>query len=210
MFIPPTDGDLTQVEILRGPNIAPLPEFLPIGSHLEGDVLLKVADNITTDHIMPAGARILPLRSNIPEISRFVFEAVDPSFPDRALEKNGGFIIGGENYGQGSSREHAALAPKYLGIKAVIVKSFARANLVNFGIVPLTFENPADYDSINSGDSLRITIGDLTGEVRLHNLTTGSDLTLCHTLSSLDAEILRAGGKLPWVRTKVQGEIRRR
>ncbi|MCX7774221.1 MAG: hypothetical protein N2376_14035 [Clostridia bacterium] len=152
---------------------------------------------------MPAGAKILPLRSNIPEISKYVFEAVDPKFHDKAIASNGGFIIGGENYGQGSSREHAALAPKYLGVKAVIVKSFARihlANLINFGIVPLTFKNPEDYDRIDEGDNLSVEIGDLKGKCQLKNVTKGLIFELEHTLSSSDAEILKAGGKLPWLK----------
>lgn len=196
-----------KVEIVRGPNIKPLPSFEKLPDVLEGTALLKVGDNITTDHIMPAGAKILPLRSNIPEISKYVFEAVDENFSKRALESSGGFIIGGENYGQGSSREHAALAPKYLGVKAVIVKSFARihlANLVNFGIVPLTFKNPADYERIELGDKIELVIGDLKGEVKLKNLTKGFEIELSHTLSALDAEILKVGGKLPWIKESVK------
>ncbi|MEA2052714.1 MAG: aconitate hydratase [Euryarchaeota archaeon] len=195
-----------RVAIIRGPNIKPLPDFTPLPDTLEGEVLIKVEDNITTDHIMPAGAKILPLRSNIPEISKYVFEAIDPEFPTRALKKGGGFIIGGENYGQGSSREHAALAPKYLGVKAVIVKSFARihlANLINFGIVPLTFKNPTDYDSIDIGDKLEVVIGDLHDDVRLRNQTKDTVIELTHSLSQLDAEILKTGGKLPWIKAKV-------
>ena len=207
MFVhPAAEAEASSVEILRGPNIAPLPQFDPLSATLDGAVLLKVEDNITTDHIMPAGAKILPLRSNVPEISKFVFEVVDPEFPSRALEAKGGFVVGGDNYGQGSSREHAALAPKYLGVKAVIVKSFARihlANLVNFGIVPLTFADPADYDGISQGDLLELAIGDLDGDVTLSNKTTGKEMKLTHTLSALDARILKAGGKLPWVRTQV-------
>lgn len=196
-----------KVEIVRGPNIKPLPSFEKLPDVLEGTALLKVGDNITTDHIMPAGAKILPLRSNIPEISKYVFEAVDENFSKRALESSGGFIIGGENYGQGSSREHAALAPKYLGVKAVIVKSFARihlANLVNFGIVPLTFKNPADYERIELGDKIELVMGDLKGEVKLKNLTKGFEIELSHTLSALDAEILKVGGKLPWIKESVK------
>lgn len=199
--------DAKKVEIVRGPNIKPLPSFDKLPDVLEGTALLKVVDNITTDHIMPAGAKILPLRSNIPEISKYVFEAVDENFSKRALESSGGFIIGGENYGQGSSREHAALAPKYLGVKAVIVKSFARihlANLVNFGIVPLTFKNPADYDRIELGDKIEIVIGDLLGDVKLKNVTKGFEIELVHTLSALDAEILKVGGKLPWIKESVK------
>jgi len=194
-----------KVQVCYGPNIKPLPAFLPLPEVLRGEVLIKLADNITTDDIMPAGAKVLPLRSNIPEIAKYVLEGVDPDFSQKALAKKGGFIIGGENYGQGSSREHAALAPKYLGIKAVIVKSFARihlANLINFGIVPLTFANPEDYDQIEQGDSLEVEIGDFKGEVVLNNLTRGVKIKLRHTLSSLDAEILRAGGKLPWLKKK--------
>jgi len=170
---------------------------------LAGKVLIKVEDNITTDHIMPAGAKILPLRSNIPEISKYVFEAVDSQFYRTAKDCAGGFILGGENYGQGSSREHAALAPKYLGVKAVIVKSFARihlANLINFGIVPLTFVNPEDYNRIDKLDELEIEIGNLKGNCTLHNRTKGVTIELTHTLSPLDAEILKAGGKLPWIK----------
>jgi aconitate hydratase, putative, Aquifex type len=199
--LPPEEAK--KVEIVRGPNIRPLPEFPPLPDNLKGEAIIKVVDNITTDHIMPAGAKILPLRSNIPEISKHVFEAVDPEFPNRALEKKGGFIIGGDNYGQGSSREHAALAPKYLGVKAVIVKSFARihlANLINFGIVPLTFVNSSDYDKVELGDNLDVEIGDLKGEVTLNNLTKGIKIPLSHTLSALDSEILKAGGKLPWIK----------
>ncbi|WP_027622217.1 aconitate hydratase [Acetivibrio clariflavus] len=199
--LPPEEAQ--KVEIIRGPNIKPLPSFDKLPDVLEGTALIKVGDNITTDHIMPAGAKILPLRSNIPEISKHVFEAVDESFAKRALESSGGFIIGGENYGQGSSREHAALAPKYLGVKAVIVKSFARihlANLINFGIVPLTFKNPEDYDRIDLGDKIEIDIGDLKGDVKLKNITKEFEIELTHTLSELDAEILKIGGKLPWIK----------
>jgi len=209
MFLPPLQSEqqpANLVEIMRGPNIKPLPDFPPLPDTLEGEVLIKVEDNITTDHIMPAGAKILPLRSNIPEISKYVFEAIDPDFPSRALDRGGGFIIGGENYGQGSSREHAALAPKYLGVKAVIVKSFARihlANLINFGIVPLTFKDSADYDSIDLADKLEIIIGELRDDVRLRNLTRDIEIELTHSLSQLDAEILKTGGKLPWVKAKV-------
>lgn len=196
-----------KVEIKRGPNIKPLPKFNPVEDVLKGIVLIKAGDNITTDHIMPAGAKILPLRSNIPQISRYVFEALAPDFHDKAKEAGGGFIVGGENYGQGSSREHAALAPKYLGIKAVIAKSFARihqANLINFGIVPLTFVNPDDYDIIDEKDELEIRIGDLKEECLLYNKTKGKEINLTHSLSRLDAEILKAGGKLPWIRKNME------
>ncbi len=147
------------IEIIKGPNIAPFPRLKPLPEHYEGEVILKVGDNITTDHIMPAGNEVLPLRSNIPAISEHVYEKVDASFAKRCQEKGGGIIVGGENYGQGSSREHASLAPRFLGIQVKIAKSFARihrSNLINFGIVPLLFKNSVDYDSILQGDSIRI------------------------------------------------------
>ena len=203
MIIPPIE-DSSSVKILRGPNIKPLPEFNPLPNKLEGEVLLKVEDDITTDHIMPAGAKILPLRSNIPEISKFVLTVIDPTFPDRALKNNGGFIVGGENYGQGSSREHAAIAPKYLGLKAVIVKSFARihlANLVNFGIVPLVFAEKDDYNKIDQGDNLNIDLSTLEdGVVILKNLSKNIDIELKHSLSGMDVELLKTGGKLPYIK----------
>jgi len=158
MIIPPPE-DGANVPILRGPNIQPFPELDFLPDSIEGEVWLKVEDNITTDHIMPAGSRVLPFRSNIPAISEFVYHAVDPGFVTRAKEKGTGIIVGGENYGQGSSREHAALAPRYLGVRAKIVKSFARihkANLINFGILPLEFADPSDYNAISLGDRLRI------------------------------------------------------
>ncbi|MGH4124249.1 MAG: aconitate hydratase [Clostridium sp.] len=198
--------DAKEVQVQFGPNIAPLPDFFPLEDVLTGEALIKLEDNITTDHIMPAGAKILPLRSNVPEISKYVFEAVDSNFYNRAKEKKGGFIIAGDNYGQGSSREHAALAPKYLGVKAVIVKSFARihlANLINFGIVPLTFKNPADYEKIEVGDELAVIIGDLKGAVILKNITKNIDIEVTHTLSESDAEILKIGGKLSWIKSKI-------
>ncbi|HAA83829.1 MAG: Aconitate hydratase [Thermodesulfobacterium sp. 37_54] len=164
LLIPPLPEDeAKKVEIIRGPNIAPLPPFDPLPETLEGVFVLKVGDNITTDHIMPAGAQILPLRSNLPAISQFVYKNVDPDFAKKSLElKEKGLavgIVGGENYGQGSSREHAALAPRYLGVKVKLAKTFARihrSNLINFGILPLTFENPADYEKISQGDSFII------------------------------------------------------
>ncbi len=158
MVVPPVEeADMDSVEILRGPNIKPFPETSPLDESIDAGVSLKVGDNITTDHIMPAGAKILPLRSNIPAISQHCFTICDDQFPSRAKEMGKSIIVGGSNYGQGSSREHAALAPLYLGIKAVLVKSFARihrANLINAGILPLTFVNEADYDSISQGDEL--------------------------------------------------------
>ncbi len=207
ILVPLKPEKASNIEIIRGPNIAPLPEFPPLPATLTGEIILKVGDNITTDHIMPAGAKILPLRSNIPEISKFVFEVVDKDFPQRAIKKNGGFIIGGDNYGQGSSREHAALAPKFLGVKAVITKSFARihlANLINFGIIPLTFVNPNDYEDVRLGDQLDIVINDLEDKnMRLKNRTQNKEYDLIHDLSPLDSQILKAGGKLPWIKNRV-------
>ncbi len=174
---------------------------------VRGEVLLKLGDDITTDHIMPAGAKILPLRSNIPAIARHVFEVVDADFHDRALAKGGGFLVGGANYGQGSSREHAALAPRYLGVKAVIVKSFARihlANLVNFGILPLVFEDRSDYDAIEDGDTLSLERDAVTtkGPVIVRNERSGHEIRCAVPLSEEDLDVIRAGGKLNWVKAR--------
>ena len=158
MIIKPADIN-EEVEVVRGPNIKPFPLNVPLKKHIEGKVVLKVEDNITTDHIMPSNAKLLPYRSNIPYLANYCFSTIDEEFPKRAIDNNGGFIVGGENYGQGSSREHAALAPLYLGIKGVLVKSFARihkANLINSGIIPMTFENLKDYEKIDSMDKLII------------------------------------------------------
>jgi aconitate hydratase len=158
-WLVPPSVEPESVEIVRGPNIAPFPHFEALPGELEGEVLLKVGDNISTDIIMPAGNRVLPYRSNIPAISDFVFDILDPGFAARAREKGGGFVVGGENYGQGSSREHAAVAPRYLGVAAKIAKSFARihkANLVNFGVLPLQLAAAADYDALAQGDRLRV------------------------------------------------------
>lgn len=201
MIIKPTRK---KVEVVRGPNIQPLPVKKRLESTITGELLLKTGDNITTDHIMPAGARILPLRSNVPEISKFVFESVDPTFPERAKAAGGGFITGGQNYGQGSSREHAALAPMYLGVKAVIVKSFARihrANLINFGILPLTFANEADYDKINQGDKLTLETQSLVpDELVLVNETKGVNIPVRLDLAERDKDVVKAGGKLGYAR----------
>jgi len=202
MIIPPSDKP-EEVVIIRGPNIKPLPKKEPLPDTLKGEVLLKVGDNITTDHIMPAGAKVLPLRSNIPAISEFVFEKVDKEFVKRAKEKGGGFLIGGVNYGQGSSREHAALAPMYLGVKSVIAKSFARihrANLVNFGIMPLTFENEQDYTIFDQGDAIELP--DIKsklksgGKIMVKNLTKNREVMVAHALTSREIDILCAGGLL--------------
>jgi aconitate hydratase len=202
IIFPPKNPET--VEIIRGPNIKALPVKEPLPPRLSGVVLIKVADNITTDQIMPAGAKVLPLRSNVPAIAEYVFEAVDPTFAKRAKASGGGFIVGGINYGQGSSREHAALAPMYLGIKAVIVKSFARihlANLVNFGIVPFTFQSEADYDRIDQGDILEIEMTKLeSGTILLKNKTKDLDIPLIHPLSARDLVLIRAGGALAYAK----------
>ena len=208
MIVPPADeADMDKVEIVRGPNIKPFPQTAPLPETIDAPVLLKVGDNITTDHIMPAGAKILPLRSNIPAISEHCFVRCDPEFPARCKEAGKGIIIGGSNYGQGSSREHAALAPLYLGVKAVIVKSFARihvANLINAGILPLTFANESDYDRVSLGDELclpevreRLSKGEA---IVLENKTTGETLPLVSNFSPRQAAMLLAGGLLDYTR----------
>jgi aconitate hydratase len=192
-------------EIRRGPNIKPLPDFSSIPDRLTGEILLKLGDNVSTDDILPGGSEVMSLRSNIPEISKHTFRYVDPSFADRAFKKGGGFIVGGENYGQGSSREHAALAPKYIGVKAVIAKSFARihlANLVNFGIVPLTFVEKKDYSVIAQGDMLEIDINGLKRKIWVKNVTKDLGLQVDLDLSEREKSWLKAGGKLSAVKAK--------
>ncbi len=203
---PRASGD--EIEIIRGPNIAPFPEMEALPESWKGIVLLKVGDNITTDHIMPAGAKILPLRSNIPAISEFVFNSVDEQFVQRAkdvaIEYIGGMVVGGDNYGQGSSREHAALAPRYLGVRVKLVKSFARihkANLINFGILPLVFENPGDYDSIVQGakviiPALRKHIE--AGAEKIEVQIDGKAYYAILEVSQRHREILLAGSLLNW------------
>jgi aconitate hydratase len=207
-IIPPAK-DPSKVEVLRGPNIKPLPIKDALSEKMEGTVLLKVGDNITTDHIMPAGSKVLPLRSNIPAISEFVFNIIDASFPKRAKELGGGFVVGGDNYGQGSSREHAALAPMYLGLKAVLVKNFARihrANLINFGILPLTFVQASEYEALSQGDKLEIP--DLKQVIQVDhpfpvkNLTTGKSVQVVHGLTDRQKEIILAGGLLNHTKQK--------
>ena len=209
VVLPPADG--SGVRIRRGPNIKPLPEFRPLADTLDGEVLLALGDDITTDHILPAGSRIMSLRSNLPAISEYCFSAVDPSFPSRARAAGGGFVVAGENYGQGSSREHAALSPLFLGVKAVIAVSYARIhrqNLVNAGILPLTFADKADRDALRAGDRLRIEGARkaLDGErIRIRNEATGKIVEALHGLSRRQAEILRAGGALNAARSPGAG-----
>jgi aconitate hydratase len=196
-----------KVVIERGPNILPLPTRGAIEDSLEGSVLLKVGDNITTDHILPAGAKVLPLRSNIPAISEYVFERVDPGFAKRAKEMQGGFVVGGENYGQGSSREHAAMAPMYLGIKAILAKSYSRihrSNLINFGILPLVFRDPSEFETIQPEDRLRIShlrkdLG-VNGSLKIENMTRQRFFEVSHGLNQREIDILLAGGLLNYTR----------
>jgi aconitate hydratase len=205
-IIPPAEnGD--EVEVVRGPNIKPFPINTPLSDREEGAVLLKMEDNITTDHIMPSNAKLLPYRSNIPHLSDFCLVPVDPDFPKRAKEAGGGFLVAGHNYGQGSSREHAALVPLYLGVKGVIAKSFARihmANLVNSGILPLTFANEEDYEGIDQGDEL--VLEDAVNKVEtgerfvIRNVTKGKDIEVVLALSERLKEIILAGGMLNYVK----------
>lgn len=212
MVVPPADeADMDSVEVLRGPNIKPFPQTSPLDDSIDCQVSLKVGDNITTDHIMPAGAKILPLRSNIPAISQHCFTVCDEDFPRRAKNMGKSIIVGGSNYGQGSSREHAALAPLYLGIKAVLVKSFARihrANLINAGILPLTFVNEADYDKINQGDE--IVLADVRADVEADmskltvvNKTTGVEIPVLCELTGRTKDIILAGGLLDYTREQL-------
>lgn len=208
MIVPPVAAeDMDSVEVLRGPNIKPFPVSEPLAGEIDARCSLKVGDNITTDHIMPAGAKILPLRSNIPKISEYCFAVCDEKFHDRALELGKSVIVGGSNYGQGSSREHAALAPLYLGVKAVIVKSFARihmANLINAGIIPMTFADEADYDRIDQMDEL--SMKDVTAQIKagdtitVTNVTKGFDFTVKVELSERQKEMLIAGGLLNYTK----------
>lgn len=212
MVVPPADeADMDSVEVLRGPNIKPFPQTSPLDDSIDCQVSLKVGDNITTDHIMPAGAKILPLRSNIPAISQHCFTVCDEDFPRRAKNMGKSIIVGGSNYGQGSSREHAALAPLYLGIKAVLVKSFARihrSNLINAGILPLTFVNEADYDKINQGDE--IVLADVRADVEADmskltvvNKTTGVEIPVLCELTGRTKDIILAGGLLDYTREQL-------
>ena len=206
-LILPPDSNPEKVIMERGSNIKPLPLRGSLEDSIEGSVILKVGDNITTDDILPAGARILPLRSNIPAISKHLFERLDPEFFKKAKELGGGFVLGGENYGQGSSREHAALAPMYLGIKAILAKSYARihrSNLINFGILPLTFEDPDEFFKIQQGDHLRITqlrsVFPVEDLLKIENVTQNRVFKVSHGLNSREREILLAGGLLNYTR----------
>jgi len=208
MIEPPASvEEAKDVEVLRGPNIKPFPKTEPLPDEISAKAVLKVGDNITTDHIMPAGAKILPYRSNIPYLSKFCFAVCDETFSERCKEEGKGFIIGGSNYGQGSSREHAALVPLYLGVKAVITKSFARihvANLINAGILPFTFADESDYDKIEQMDELSLPNirekVENSEEVILKNITKGEEYKLVSNFSKRQKDILLAGGLLDYTR----------
>ena len=206
VIAPATPDEAKDLEVLRGPNIKPFPKSAPQEDSLTAELVLKVGDNITTDHIMPAGAKILPYRSNIPHLSQFCFGVCDETFPERAKALGKSIIVGGSNYGQGSSREHAALVPMYLGVRAVITKSFARihvANLINAGIMPLTFKNPEDYDKLNQGDKLTLTdvfSGMDKGEITLKDETTGESFPLSCSFTDRQKAILKAGGLLEYTK----------
>jgi aconitate hydratase len=221
-LVPPLAPDeARRVELVKGPNIAALPDFDPLPDRLELPVLLKVGDDVSTDEIMPAGARVLPFRSNIPRISEFCFEAIDESYASRAAEArdegDGHAVVGGDNYGQGSSREHAAIAPRYLGLRAVVVQGFARIhqqNLVNFGVLPLTFADADGYDALDQGDVIvleglraALTEGrrdeDGTGELVARNESQGRDVPLRYRLSERQVEVILAGGLIPWMKTRL-------
>ena len=212
MIIKPSEeSDL--VKVVRGPNIKPFPINTKLENTMSGKIVLKTEDNITTDHIMPSNAKLLPFRSNIPYLSEFCFNTVDTEFPKRAKENNGGFIIGGENYGQGSSREHAVLAPLYLGIKGVITKSFARihkANLINSGIIPMTFINEKDYDEVDLLDELELrNLNEnlYNGVLEITNITKCNTFKVKIELSRKEIEIIKAGGKLNYIKNQVNEAI---
>ena len=204
VVLPASEEEAKDLEILRGPNIKPFPTTYPLENKIEAKLTLKVGDNITTDHIMPAGAKILPYRSNIPYLSKFCFAVCDESFAERALANKSTIIVGGSNYGQGSSREHAALVPLYLGVKAVVAKSFARihaANLVNAGILPLTFKNPDDYEKCTQGDTLsleNVFEGMEKGEITLD--VNGEKIPLVCNYTKRQIDILKAGGLLSYTK----------
>ncbi|UUV14282.1 aconitate hydratase [Clostridioides difficile] len=207
MIIKPADVG-SDVEVVRGPNIKPFPLNTELSQSIDGKVILKTEDNITTDHIMPSNAKLLPFRSNIPYLANYCFNTVDTEFPQRAKENNGGFIVGGDNYGQGSSREHAALAPLYLGVKGVIVKSFARihkANLINSGIIPMEFCDDKDYENISLLDNLEIpnildNLG--SGILEVKNTTKGTSFKVKVELSAKEVDVLKAGGKLNYTKNQ--------
>jgi aconitate hydratase len=213
MIIPPAAGK-EKVEVFYGPNIKPIPVAGKVGDIIEGQVLIKVGDNITTDHIIPGTAKLLPLRSNIPALSEYCFSIIDKEFVKRAKSAGGGIIVGGENYGQGSSREHAALVPLYLGVKAVVAKSFARIhkdNLVNYGILPAIFENGLDYEKIEEGDRLLledVRDGIKRGSGILKNVTKQLEIPVIFDLTKRQIELILEGGLLNYIKKNL-GEDQR-
>ena len=210
VIAPASEEEAEKIEIKRGPNIKEFPKSIPQTDKLSAPLVLKVGDNITTDHIMPAGAKILPYRSNIPYLSTFCFGVCDKNFPERAKAAGRSIIVGGINYGQGSSREHAALVPLYLGVRAVIAKSFARihaANLINAGILPLTFKNEADYDKLSEGDNLvldNVFEGMNSGEIVLTDETTGDKIPLTCSFTERQKGILKAGSLLAYAKESAE------
>ena len=214
MFMPPVPPEeALQVTIEKGPNIASLPTFEPLPDEIEVPVLLKVTDDISTDEIMPPGLRVLPFRSNIPRIAEFSFDRLDPTYAARARQVKGHVVVGGSNYGQGSSREHAALGPQYLGLRAVLAKGFARIhaqNLINFGVLPLTFIDPADYDALQAGDVLRLT--DLRrmliagGDLLVENVTRQQMFRVRHSMSPRQVQFLLSGGLINWMKERLTGQ----
>jgi aconitate hydratase len=208
LIVPPLEGsEAAQVDVVRGPNIQPVPVGSRLSPSLSGRVLLVTGDNVTTDHIMPSGAHTLPLRSNVPALAEHVFVRIDPDFPARAGEWGGGIVVGGANYGQGSSREHAALVPMYMGVRAVIAVSFARihrANLINVGIPPLRFVDPLDLGRLSVGDELVVDgLGaglQTTDPISVQNVTQSYSFEVTHDLSEREARIVAAGGTLNFIR----------
>jgi len=211
MFMPPLPLEAAlQVALVKGPNIASLPTFEPLPDSIEVPVLLKVADDVSTDEIMPAGMRVLPFRSNIPKIAEFSFDMIDPTYAARARQVKGHVVVGGSNYGQGSSREHAALGPQFLGLRAVLAKGFARIhsqNLINFGVLPLTFVDPADYDFIQTGDVLRLADVRRTlaegGELVVENVTRRRKFQVRHFMSPRQVQLLLSGGSINWMKQRL-------
>jgi aconitate hydratase len=214
MFMPPLPLEAAlQVTLEKGPNIASLPNFAPLPDEIEVPVLLKVADDISTDEIMPPGLRVLPFRSNIPKIAEFSFDRLDPTYAARAKHVKGHMVVGGSNYGQGSSREHAALGPQYLGLRAVLTKGFARIhaqNLINFGVLPLTFIDLADYDGIQAGDVLRLV--DLRrvlvagGDLLVENVTRQHQFQVRHSMSPRQVQFLLSGGLINWMKERISAQ----
>jgi aconitate hydratase len=218
LLAPPPEEEAEQVEIRKGPNISSIPDMEPLPDEMEVEVLLKMGNDVSTDEILPAGTRVLPFRSNIPKISEFTFDIIDDTYDERALEikdDGGHAVIAGSNYGQGSSREHAAIAPRYLGLRVVIVKDYARIhwqNLINFGVLPLTFADEGDYDRIEQGDVLRLTgvrqaiqDGDT---IEVENTTQGTELRAAHQLSPRQVDVMLRGGIINWMKDRLGDEAR--